>query len=777
MPQFNSLQFVYRGSVKDIYQDDNNQLYFNFSDRYSIYDWGEMPDHILEKGNALASMGHSFFKFLNKTNCKHHFRDQVDLDLEPTKESSIINVQKVNVLKPTKDGEFYNYDIYQDKVTNSLVPLEVIFRLGLPEGSSFFKRANNPSYLKAIGVEDIPAQGEFFQRPIVEFSTKLEPMDRFLTYQEAQNISGLSDTEFQNLIQITQDLSLHLSELLTKMGLELWDGKFEFAFDDIINEQRTFKLVDTIGLDELRINKDRTHLSKEILRQYYQGSNWLNQMPFYKKQYGDHWKKMMLTKGLRPEKLAPEFSRLVSLMYTAFAKDLKLAIDDKEVVHIKSWKKEYDNYLQSKQKNILLIGNGGREHAIAWKLLKSKNTANVFIVNDDHAMLIEDGIKVLKTKVEKSQDFISDLKTSCINFVVIGPEAPLVDGLADFLREHQFVVFGPGKLGAKLEASKDFSKQIMQRAGIPTAEYQKFIKSQDAIKFINTTHWKDGYVIKADGLASGKGVIVTTNKDDAIKAVNELMVENSLGLSDTTIIIEQRLIGSEVSIFALIDKNTFKTIGNACDYKRIRDNDQGPNTGGMGTYSPCEWLTEDDINYVDKNVFLPLVKQLNIENIPCNGVIFAGLMKTAKGLKVLEFNVRFGDPETQSLLPRIENDFADLLHKTAANKLSEIQTIHLKDETVVNVVCAAFGYPGTEGTPVRKNDTITFDFNYQESSLNSKVFFAGVKKEGDSLFTSGGRVLGITCWGKDKSEARTLAYNNINKIHFEGMQYRHDIAK
>lgn len=767
MVHFDGLNCMYKGSVKDIYQDDKRNLYFKFSDRFSIYDWGEMPDKIPNKGKALAAMSTSFFKFLDFNQVNHHF-------LESTKGSDYIKVQKVDVLKPTLVKNVYDYSEYEKRPTNTLVPLEVIFRLGLPEGSSFFKRANDSNYLDTLSVDQVPAQGEFFKEPIIEFSTKLEPLDRYLSYTEAKHISGMTDTELKDLINLTKNLSLKLNSLFTRMDLELWDGKFEFAFHIDDSGRRSFKLVDTIGLDELRVLKDGAHLSKEVLRQYYQDTTWIKQLSHYKGTFGDNWKKNMIHDGFIPNNLDKSFLDLVSEMYTAFSKDLRDTLNDIKPNRLDMWKEKFDKYQEQKKMNILVIGNGGREHALAWKLIQSPKTQKVFITDTKHAMLGEREIESLDLKVEKTPQFLNSLSKNSINFVVIGPEAPLVDGIADFLRANGIVVFGPGGLGAKLEESKNFSKNIMMKAGIPTADFKKFTKSDHAFRFIENTDWKDGYVIKADGLASGKGVIVTSNKEDAKKAVYGIMVNNELDLDDTTIIIEERLIGPEVSVFALIDNKTFKTIGNACDYKRIRDNDEGPNTGGMGTYSPCEWLDSNDEAFINEKVFAPLVKQLKIEKIDYNGVIFAGFMKTNTGLRVLEFNVRFGDPETQSLLPRIENDFFELLYKTATNELDTVSKIDLKPQTVVNIVCAAHGYPGTEGVAVRKDDSISVN---EQMIKNGKVFYAGVKKDKDLFKTSGGRVLGVTSWADDKNQARELAYQNIKYINFEGMQYRNDIAK
>ena len=766
MQDFIKMQCLYKGSVKDLYQDNNNNLIFKFSDRYSIYDWGEMPDLIENKGKSLAQMSETFFTLLKDIDIKSHFIYAQERS---------ITVEKVNVLKPAKIKNKYDYTEYQRKPENTLVPLEIIFRNGLPKGSSFFKRINDKAYLNSLGVTALPKEGENFPTPIIEFSTKLEPIDRYLSYTEAKYISGMSEEEFKNLLLLSKKLANKLTSIISKMELRLWDGKFEFAFDKKNSVVRSFKLVDSIGLDELRITKDNIHISKELLRQFYQETSWLNNISSYKFKYGDEWKKWMINDNINPRKLDYQLKRLISQMYIAFSSDLKLIQMNKKPIHINDWYKSYKSYREEIKKiNILIIGSGGREHALACKVLESKNVDQVFITHKNHAMLEEDNIEYLDVQVGKNQNIIDRIHQMNISLVIIGPEAPLVEGVADFLRANDIVVFGPGKLGAKLEESKIFSKNIMLKAGIPTADFRVFEESEKAIEFLDQADWKTGYVIKADGLAGGKGVIVTENKRDANHAITSLIDHNILGLKDNKILIEKRLIGNEVSIFALFDKDTFKIIGNACDYKRIRDNETGPNTGGMGTYSPCEWLTEEDNKFIKEHVFEKLSHQLKIEKINFNGVIFAGLMKTSEGIKVLEFNVRFGDPETQTLLPRIKNDFLDLIYKTATNNLKQIKKIELKEESIVNIVCAAYGYPGTEGIKVRKNDPILLDFTKVQ---NGKIYFAGASKGKDGFFTAGGRVLGVTGSGANKDIARMNAYNNLKSINFEGMQYRNDIAK
>ena len=759
MSKENSL--IYKGSVKDILSDTEDTLLFKFSDRYSIFDWGQMPDLIDQKGEALASMAASFFKILDEKGIKTHFISKTDKET--------IKVKKVNILKPVKIENQWDYKAYKNKPTNTLVPLEVIFRKGIPSGSSFTKRNHSKSYLANLGLNKVPLEGEMLEETIIEFSTKLEPIDRYLDYAEAQSIAGLSDIELEELINLTKMIANIISETCKKLNLKLWDGKFEFSFD----EDRNFVLVDSIGLDELRITSKNTHLSKEILRQYYKNSQWLNSMPGFKNMYGDNWKEEMLKESLSPKNLSSAYYKLIQSMYTSFANDLESLIQEKNADSIKKWNNEFNQFnMKTDLENILIIGSGGREHAIAWKLSKSLHTKRIYITKENTEIFNNTKIRSFAKDYKDYDLFINAIKEKKIRFVVVGPEAPLVDGIVDKLIKSGIKVFGPKAYASKLESSKEFSKEFMQRNNIPTAKYKSFENAQAAIEFINTNKWNDQMVIKLDGLAAGKGVVVCTTKEEALTAVETLMVKNELKLKNTSIIIEEKLTGPEVSVFALIDKNTFKILGNACDYKRIRDNDQGPNTGGMGTYSPASWLSESDLKSIEKDIVKPFHQGLQRDSIEYNGVIFIGLMKTPNGLKVLEYNIRFGDPETQSLLPRIKNDFSEILYKTATDSLNTIESISLIPETAVHVVCAAAGYPGTEGVNVRKGDLITISSELKDTN----IFFAGAKLEDNKLITTGGRVLGITAIGDSKLKARELVYNSIKNIMFEGMQYRNDIG-
>jgi len=759
MSKENSL--IYRGSVKDILSDKKDTILFDFSDRYSIFDWGQMPDLIENKGQALASMAVSFFKILEKEGIKTHYISKTG--------KKTLRVKKVNILHPIKSGNQWDYKSYKEKPTNTLVPLEVIFRKGIPNGSSFIKRNHSDTYLSKLGLEKLPTEGETLRETIVEFSTKLEPIDRYLDYSEAQSIAGLSDQELDKLILITRKIAKVINKVCTELNLKLWDGKFEFSFD----KDRNFVLVDSIGLDELRITNNKTHLSKEILRQYYKESKWLKSMHKYKTTYGDSWKEKMLEDSLSPVHLSLAYYNLIQSMYTSFASDLESLSNNKKPVNIANWNEELEKFhMKTDLENILIIGSGGREHAIAWKLSKSTHTKRIYTTKENSEIFDNKKIRSFTTDYKDYESFINDIKNKGIRFVIVGPEAPLVYGIVDKLLDSGITVFGPKAYASKLESSKEFSKEFMQRHNIPTAKYESFNSAKAAIEFINVNKWNDQMVVKLDGLAAGKGVVVCSTKQEALIAVENLMVKNELKLEDTSIIIEEKLIGPEVSVFALIDKDTYKILGNACDYKRIRDNDQGPNTGGMGTYSPASWLEESDLKSIEEDIVKPFHQGLQIDEIEYNGVIFIGLMKTSNGLKVLEYNIRFGDPETQSLLPRIKDDFAQLLYKTATNSLHTIHSITLKDETAVHVVCAALGYPGTEGISVKKGDEITIKSELKDTN----IFFAGAKLEDKKLITSGGRVLGVTAIGDSKIKARELAYKGINNITFKGMQYRNDIG-
>lgn len=422
--------------------------------------------------------------------------------------------------------------------------------------------------------------------------------------------------------------------------------------------------------------------------------------------------------------------------------------------------------------NILIIGSGGREHALAMKVASSPRAKNTFVAPGNPGMQLDTAIKTLDVNLDDFNDVYRLCTDYQIDLVIIGPEKPLSEGLVDFLNEREIKTFGPNKVASQVESSKAFSKKIMQKYGIPTARYKEFVGAKKAVDYIDQLKDWDGIVVKNDGLAAGKGVIVCDNAHEAKIATLDIMLGRHDGNVAKKIILEERLKGAELSAFALVNGDHFEVIGHACDYKRIRDNDQGPNTGGMGTYSPVPWLSQSDKTYIHDHIFKPFIVGLKAEGIFFQGVLFAGLMKDGDKINTLEFNCRFGDPETQVILPLLENDFIELIENLENKTKSHIL---IKDAAAVHVVKAAHGYPGTEGIPVRKGDRITI---HQKINQNTQFVFAGVKTDvDDELYTNSGRVLGVTCIGESIQKARSLSYSELKNITFEGEQYRNDIAQ
>lgn len=418
----------------------------------------------------------------------------------------------------------------------------------------------------------------------------------------------------------------------------------------------------------------------------------------------------------------------------------------------------------------MVIGTGGRESALAWKLAQSKKVSKVYFAPGTKGFK-EDG------KIQYLNDFQgNDYKGLCnfalkekIDLTVVGPDQALADGCVDIFESKKLNVFGPTQSAARAESSKDFSKELMVSANIPTAEYKSFEREVEAKAFIESVNW-EGIVVKKDGLALGKGVVVCDTKEHAISTVEQFFAEDPQKL-----VIEEKLVGKEVSYFCLCDGKTFYTLGHACDYKRIRDNDEGPNTGGMGAYCPADWLEQIQCEEIEQRIIQPFVSKMEEIGATFKGTLFVGLIITKDGPKVLEFNVRFGDPETQAILPLLddEEDLFQILLNCTQGK-ADRRVIKLKAGSAVHLVTAAKGYPGTEGIPVKKGDKITIERSFDDST---SIFLAGVKKENEDLFTNGGRVLGITSIEKDRETARKTAYEAVKKVCFDDMQFRSDIGK
>ncbi|MDD5459509.1 MAG: phosphoribosylamine--glycine ligase [Phycisphaerae bacterium] len=414
--------------------------------------------------------------------------------------------------------------------------------------------------------------------------------------------------------------------------------------------------------------------------------------------------------------------------------------------------------------NVLLVGNGGREHAIAWKLSQSKKLSNLFIApgNPGTAKL---GKNIPITDYNDLLNFAKDQK---IGLVVIGPEAPLADGLADMFEAAGIKAFGPSKDAARLEADKAFSKQLMRSCSISTAEGRVFDRFEDAKAYIASRD--EPVVVKASGLAAGKGVFVCDDPADGINAAEKIMCDKIFGEAGNLVVVEDKLLGQEASILAFVDGHNIYVMESAQDHKPIGDGDTGPNTGGMGAYSPAPIVTEKLLSQINKEVLVPIVDGMNRSGSPYKGVLYAGLMLTAGGPRVLEFNVRFGDPETQPILMRLKSDLLEVMLAVCGGRLDEI-TLKWDQRPAVCIVMASGGYPGD----YEKGKVIT-GIEEAEELGDVVVFHAGTALKDGKVVTSGGRVLGVTALGDTIENAQRQAYKAVDKIKFEGAYYRKDIA-
>jgi phosphoribosylamine---glycine ligase len=418
--------------------------------------------------------------------------------------------------------------------------------------------------------------------------------------------------------------------------------------------------------------------------------------------------------------------------------------------------------------NILILGSGGREHAMAWKIAQSPLLTKLYIA-PGNAGTLENG-----TNLNISLNDFSGIKEAVlekdIHLLIVGPEAPLVDGITDYFLSdpelNNIPVIGPGKLGATLEGSKDFAKEFMMKYNIPTAAYQSFSKEtlEEGKAFLETL--KAPYVLKADGLAAGKGVLIL---DDINEAKDELtqMLSGKFGAASEKVVIEEFLSGIELSVFVLSDGNSYLILPEAKDYKRIGEGDTGLNTGGMGAVSPVPFAQGEFLKKVEERVVIPTVEGLKKEGIPYKGFIFLGLIKVNDEPYVIEYNVRMGDPESEVVLPRIKSDLLELLIAAGNNKL-HTKKIEFIDETVCTVMLVSGGYPGS----YKKGITIT---GFEKVS-DSVLFHAGTKMSDGEVQTNGGRVIAVSSFGKDMKEALEKSYKNAEKIEFEGRYFRGDVG-
>jgi phosphoribosylamine--glycine ligase len=415
----------------------------------------------------------------------------------------------------------------------------------------------------------------------------------------------------------------------------------------------------------------------------------------------------------------------------------------------------------------LIIGNGGREHALAWKIEQSPHVKKVFVAPGNGGTDLEEKIENIDIDINDINQLVLFAKKEKIDLTIIGPEVPLSKGIVDTFIENKLKVFGPKKLAAQLESSKDFAKSFMDRHKIPTAKYKTFTKIKDAHRYIN----EEGapIVIKADGLAAGKGVVVAMTVQEALVAVDSMLEDNLFGDAGARVVIEEFLTGEEVSFIVICDGNSILPLASSQDHKRLLDLDLGPNTGGMGAYSPAPIVTPELHRKIMSEVIEPTTEGMKKDGIEFSGFLYAGLMiDKDNNIKTLEFNCRMGDPETQPILFRLKSDLFEIL-LAAANK--DIKNYEAKWEvgSAITVVIAADNYPNQP----KINDEI---LNYNNNNKDAYIFHAGTILKNKRIYTAGGRVLGVTAKGDSLKNAQEMAYALVKKIEFNGMQYRADIG-
>jgi len=416
---------------------------------------------------------------------------------------------------------------------------------------------------------------------------------------------------------------------------------------------------------------------------------------------------------------------------------------------------------------VLVVGGGGREHAIVWKISQSPKVSKIYCAPGNGGISdIAECVDISATDIDSMVRFAKDNQ---IDLTVVAPDDPLALGMVDALEAEGLKAFGPTKKAARIESSKIFAKRLMKKYNIPTAEYEVFDDYEKAAEYLKTAEYP--LVIKADGLALGKGVIIAENKEKAEEGLKAIMVEKIFGSSGNRVVIEEFLTGTEVSVLAFTDGKTIIPMVSSQDHKRAYDGDMGPNTGGMGTFSPSRVYTPDIAKEVKKTIMEPTIRAMNQEGCPFKGVLYFGLILTEKGAKVLEYNARFGDPETQVILPRLKTDLVDIFLAIIDEKLDKID-IQWENNAAVCVILASGGYPGN----YKKGYEIS-GLEALENSPDTLVFHAGTIKKNGKYYTNGGRVLGITAIASDLDKAVTKAYEKVKLVSFTDMHYRTDIGK
>ena len=415
---------------------------------------------------------------------------------------------------------------------------------------------------------------------------------------------------------------------------------------------------------------------------------------------------------------------------------------------------------------ILVVGGGGREHALAWKLAQSPHCTKLFAAPGNPG--IAEVAECIEVGGEDVPGLVALARREKIDLTVVGPEVALVEGIVDAFEAAGLRVFGPNREAAQVEGSKSWSKAVMKHHAVPTAEFRSFSEMGDALRYID--EHEEPLVVKASGLAAGKGVFVCDDQDAARQAVKKIMGEKAFGASGRQVVIEERLKGEEASILALVDKESIYVLESCQDHKAALDDDRGPNTGGMGAYSPAPVVSDKVQAQIEREVLVPMVHGMKVEGAPYRGVLYAGIMVTAGGIKVLEFNCRFGDPETQPLLVRLRSDLVEALEATIDNRLDTI-ALEWDRRPAVCVVMASGGYPGA----YEKGKEVS---GLQDAGAMKDVvvFHAGTRTENGKIYTNGGRVLGVTALGETIEEARDRAYEAVRAIRFYRAHWRTDIA-
>ncbi|NLP46739.1 MAG: phosphoribosylamine--glycine ligase [Epulopiscium sp.] len=416
---------------------------------------------------------------------------------------------------------------------------------------------------------------------------------------------------------------------------------------------------------------------------------------------------------------------------------------------------------------VLVVGGGGREHALVWKIVQSNKVTKIYCAPGNGG--IEDIAECVDIKPTDIEDLVAFAKEKEIDLTVVGMDDPLVMGIVDEFQKEGLRIFGPSKRAAEIEGSKVFAKELMKKYNIPTAAYEVFTDPEEAIHYVKKQPLP--IVIKADGLALGKGVLICQTHEEAVQGIYDMMIHQKFKEAGKRIVVEEYMEGPEVSVLTFCDGKTVIPMVSVQDHKRALDGDQGPNTGGMGTFSPSPHYTKEIEDYCMEYIFQPTLDAMSKEGRPFTGILFFGLMLTKQGIKVLEYNARFGDPETQVVLPRLENDIINIFEACLDQRLDELR-IKWSDQAAVCIVMASGGYPVKyqTGYPIEGLDALKEDSNWM-------VFHAGTKKEKQKVLTDGGRVLGVTGLGNNLQQAIKKAYEGVSQIQFKNQQYRKDIGR